>query len=218
LFIIAACVVLAALNWDRIPEKIVTHYDFNGQADRTSAKTFGSVFMLNLNQLFLIGLFLFINYTIRMTKQQLDPANPKSSMEKQLKFRRISSFFMWGISLVIVAFMGYSQASMLYAWKLKGITAIALALPIFIIACLIGVIVYAMRKGLGQNEDSSAKDDRLWRLGGFVYFNKQDPSLFVTKRAGIGWTPNFGHPLSWVIMVGIIAVPLAIILISEGLS
>lgn len=39
-------------------------------------------------------------------------------------------------------------------------------------------------------------DDRFW-LWGLVYFNRQDPSWFVPKRFGIGWTVNFGQPMVW---------------------
>lgn len=44
-------------------------------------------------------------------------------------------------------------------------------------------------------------DDRHWK-GGLMYFNKEDPSLFVEKRFGIGWTINFARPISYIILFG----------------
>lgn len=32
-----------------------------------------------------------------------------------------------------------------------------------------------------------------------MYFNPQDPTLFVPLRSGIGWTLNFGRP--WAIIL-----------------
>jgi 4-diphosphocytidyl-2-C-methyl-D-erythritol kinase len=53
-------------------------------------------------------------------------------------------------------------------------------------------------------------DDRYWKLGVF-YYNPDDPSLFIEKRFGIGWTSNFGRPMSWVLFIGLIVL---IVLIS----
>jgi len=45
-------------------------------------------------------------------------------------------------------------------------------------------------------------------LSGF-YFNKNDPSIFVEKRFGVGWTINFANPVGYLIVF----VPLIIIII-----
>ena len=46
---------------------------------------------------------------------------------------------------------------------------------------------------------SYSKDDdrRSWKLGVF-YYNPEDRRVFVSKR--LGWTVNFGRPVSWVIV------------------
>src|SRR5215469_18887024 len=43
-------------------------------------------------------------------------------------------------------------------------------------------------------------DDRYW-YGGFFYNNPDDPALFVPKRFGLGWTLNFGHPQSKLVLI-----------------
>jgi uncharacterized membrane protein len=42
------------------------------------------------------------------------------------------------------------------------------------------------------------------------YFNKNDPSIFVEKRFGVGWTINFAHPIGLLILLGPIVVILLI--------
>jgi uncharacterized membrane protein len=209
LLIVAVCIVCAAVSWDSIPSTLVTHYGADGIADGFSDKSFGSVFSLNFIQLSVLALFIFVNLSIRMSKQGLDPNNPEQSMGKQIKFRKIMSVFLWGMSLIIVAFMGVIQGSILYEWSSKPIIAAAIVLPILLLALTLGLSVYLSRKKLDQQSDATMQDDNYWKMGVF-YVNPEDPALFVSKRTGIGWTPNFGHPMSWIIFIGIIAIPIVI--------
>jgi uncharacterized membrane protein len=48
-------------------------------------------------------------------------------------------------------------------------------------------------------------DDRFYRWG-VVYYNPDDPTLFVPKRFGIGWTVNMARPLAWVLLAATVAV------------
>ena len=50
--------------------------------------------------------------------------------------------------------------------------------------------------------------DRCWKAGIF-YVNPDDRSLFVPKRFGIGYTINFAHPWSGVVLAVIILMTLA---------
>ena len=43
-------------------------------------------------------------------------------------------------------------------------------------------------------------DDQYWKAGLF-YFNKNDPSIFVEKRFGVGWTINLANPIGFLILI-----------------
>jgi len=60
-------------------------------------------------------------------------------------------------------------------------------------------------------------DDRFWKAGLF-YVNRDDPSVMVGNRFGIGWTFNFGNRTACLIFAGIIAAPagLAAIMLAAG--
>ena len=45
--------------------------------------------------------------------------------------------------------------------------------------------------------------DECWKLG-LIYFNRNDPALWVEKRFGIGWTVNMANPKSWFLLGGIL--------------
>ena len=40
----------------------------------------------------------------------------------------------------------------------------------------------------------------------FFYVNKEDTNIFVPREYSFGYTLNFGNPISWIILIGIIAV------------
>jgi uncharacterized membrane protein len=54
-------------------------------------------------------------------------------------------------------------------------------------------------------------DDRYWYLGA-IYVNRNDPSMFVERRFGLGWTLNFGNPRAILAIIGLLVVPLLLVL------
>lgn len=68
-------------------------------------------------------------------------------------------------------------------------------------------------KGANMARRRWTKDEiEQWREEhqGFGYCNKQDSNIFVSKRFGIGFTFNWGNPLSWVLIIAAITVAVVI--------
>jgi len=55
----------------------------------------------------------------------------------------------------------------------------------------------------------------LWKWGIF-YYNPKDSNLLVAKRNGLGWTFNFGHKASFVVLGLIITIIVGNLLFSFG--
>ena len=55
----------------------------------------------------------------------------------------------------------------------------------------------------------------LWKWG-IIYYNPKDPGIMVEKRNGLGWTFNFGHTISFIIMGLIFAATIGTLLLSFG--
>jgi hypothetical protein len=45
--------------------------------------------------------------------------------------------------------------------------------------------------------------DECWKIG-LLYYNPNDPAVFVEKRFMAGWTVNLGNPRSWLVLGGIV--------------
>ena len=55
------------------------------------------------------------------------------------------------------------------------------------------------------------KDPSNWKLG-ILYYNKKDKRIFPPKRLrGFGWTVNFANPYSFLTLLGIIILIMAIV-------
>lgn len=87
---------------------------------------------------------------------------------------------------------------------------------ILIVILLVLSVTRKRDESLSGGREQSARDraDPQYWKGGVFYFNPDDPSLFVKKRYGFGWTLNFGRRISWLIL----AVPVLTALFGEYLS
>jgi uncharacterized membrane protein len=94
---------------------------------------------------------------------------------------------------------------------------------IVIIACTLLMSLWTGQGGsrISIKDGSNSKDriidrddDRYWKFGN-IYYNPEDPALFIEKRFGIGWSINFGRPLGIVIVLGILSVAFLVPLIGS---
>ncbi|MGH9455151.1 MAG: DUF5808 domain-containing protein, partial [Terriglobia bacterium] len=60
--------------------------------------------------------------------------------------------------------------------------------------------------------EKNRQNRRYWKAGMF-YVNREDPSIFVEKIEGVGYTLNFGHPAAWLFFAVLLFLPLAIALL-----
>jgi uncharacterized membrane protein len=94
---------------------------------------------------------------------------------------------------------------------------------ILVVFTLGGSVFIAIKFGQGgsQLERSAANapltdglaDNRLWVLGMF-YVNREDPSLFVERRFGLGYTLNFGNPRALGLIFGFVGLIVVIAILA----
>jgi uncharacterized membrane protein len=74
------------------------------------------------------------------------------------------------------------------------------------VAILVVVVVRRNRdRAPGEHTGLSHRDDDGNWIGGVLYRNPDDPSWFVPRRFGVGWTVNIGNRTALVTCLGLTA-------------
>lgn len=211
-------IALTLQSYHQIPDRIPLQYNFAGEVTNWAEKSYRSVLILPIMQLYLTLLFVFINTMIAKAKQQINADTPEESMRKNVIFRRRWSAYIIITGIALTLLFSLIQLSLIYPINQQLLIIIPLA---FSIALTLGAIILSVTTGQGgsrikNNSNASTDgaimnrdDDAHWKLGIF-YFNREDPSLFLEKRFGVGWTINLARPLAWIIFLGIIGLAVII--------
>lgn len=219
LLIIVLTIVYTFSVYDSIPNKVPTHTSFTGKVTY-SDKSPGVLLMLPLTQLFMLGIFLIVNYVIKQSKQDVSVTNPEVSKQQNIIFRQRWSFFIFIMGTLTTLLLSFLQLTFIYESLLTYVDPVIYTT---IGVILVGTVILSINTGQGgsrikleENYDEkiiNRDDDKYWKLGQF-YFNKNDPSLFIEKRFGIGWSINFARPVTWILLGGIILLSLLPLFIS----
>ncbi len=221
--LIGVTLALEFIFYDIIPEQIPLNFNLQGEPVRWITKSYKAMFFGPVMQLLMAGLMVFVYWIIGKAKQQIDPSDPEQSLIKNQIFR-----YRWSVYIVFSGLMLIILFGLMPFIGLIKIGWIVAALPLGISGLVvIWAIVLSFTTGQGGSRISIGKtktgepinrdDDRYWKLGVF-YYNPDDPALFVEKRFGIGWTSNFARPMSWILIIGFIAVIIIIIAITNSLT
>lgn len=215
--VISACWTLS--YYDSIPNQIAMKFDLAGNVTRFADKSVQTVLFPNIMQIVMIVLFIFVNWSILNSKQQIDPGSPSESAARNASFRLRWSFFTIMTGLIMILLFSFIQLSMVLNLSPSTMALVSTLLPAIIV---IGTLVITLTTGQGGSRIGPKRppstvqpydDDAYWKLGG-LYFNPQDPAIFVEKRYGIGWTINVANKKAWFILLGIIAFAVAASLFS----
>lgn len=216
-------VLLTVFNYQNIPDKLVTQWDFNMNPTTITEKTWGSVMMIPAMQVFITIVMAISNQAYLSAKQQIDGKNPTASSTKSKKFRRQSSLLNLVISILTqLLFVAIQLVTVFERVSPKVVMILSLVFTILIIGLVLWFSLYYGQSGdrlktIEINEEEAPKgnivtvdDDENWKLGMF-YFNKQDPSFWVEKRMGVGMTFNLAKWQSWAFLIGVIVLPLLLV-------
>lgn len=195
--------ILTYINYDKIPGQIPTHFDFKGNATTWKEKSYFSVFWPTITQLFMIGMFIFVNGIIGKAKQQISATNPERSIAQNRIFRKRWSLYTIIMGSGTVLLFAFVQLTLIYQISPLVMTAV---IGIFTLGAILGSVYLSITTGQGgsrvkvtkgvDGQEIDRDDDSYWKLGQF-YFNPEDPAVFIEKRFGIGWTMNFARIRGW---------------------
>ena len=224
LIIPAITLLITILEYKNVPNPFPIHYNAEGIPDSLIYKEgFRGIFYLFimpiLVQLGMIGLFAFMNKYAINGKVDINSGNLETIKTQRKIFKKFSSRLMYLLVIEINILMLLTQLTTIYSWNINLIMIPSMII-IFGTAIVYGIKSYKIGQGgknIKINEESIKEfsnkdeiyrdDDKYWVLGSF-YYNKNDPSIFVEKRIGIGWTVNIATPIGMILTI----LPLIIII------
>lgn len=224
LLIVLVVTVISLVNYDLIPDPMPKHYNAYGEVDNWMNKTYASVLMLPMVSLAMTGIFYWIYLVIGKSKQQISVKMPKVSSKQNRKHRKIWSGYTIASAILMNILFGYSQLVMIR--EPVGGSAermfVTLGLTLAMVISTLGIGLYTGNGGsklkVGEEDqdnsmEEESDDDQYWKWGLF-YYNPNDPSVFVEKRVGIGWTVNIGTIQGKLYIIGTLVFTIAIVAIS----
>jgi uncharacterized membrane protein len=162
-----------------------------------------------------VAMMLTLAVTMARRSRQVAVDGPAAAAEQ--RFRRVNIF-----GPVLAA---YAAAIMLSAGTIESIPALGnavtgkawlLVMPMMLFN--VGVMVWMFRVGQGghravapgarQDVHGDATPDHAWKIGGMYYVNPSDPAMWVENRIGLGYTLNLGNWRAWLLIIGMMLVPM----------
>ena len=222
--LLAAEAIFALTNYDRFPNMIPMSIDLNGVVSDTVPKSLGSVLFPVYLTAFFGLVFAVMHWGTIHSKRPIDPSAPASSALAYGEFSRAMSIVMLAGGWLLSALTGAAFfASTLGIISLStAATMILLVSLAFVLALTFISLVLGQSGGRiaaqGHEGSMTRDDDAFWYLGTF-YCNRDDPSIFVPKRFGVGWTLNVARWETWGFIVGLTLLCIAFsLLLSQTLS
>jgi uncharacterized membrane protein len=187
-----------------VPPVLAVHFDDSGAADRFVPASYALILVPVWIQLSLAIVFGAITgvllYRTKKTRSAVESEISRQERERMLMTAEAISL----LAAIWVSFQGLLAVRLLMMWQLMccglgGVYYQSLVVCI-VLSAMIGVraAVYLQYPKPVLRETDAAH----WRYPG-VYFNRQDPHLFVPLRNGPGWTLNFGRPQA-VVFIGVV--------------
>ena len=190
------------------PDMVPTHFDFAGNVNQWTPKGPALIAFPLLFEVFMAACFIFSHWMTIRSKKDIDPARPAISAYAYGAFARAECILLLVGGSVLTAVLGFVMILMMAeVLSLLVTMALIFAVTLIFVGATIAVsVVYGQSgsrlvKRLEENGDIIADNDEHWKAGIF-YWNKDDASLILPKRFGVGWTMNWARPAAWLIVGG----------------
>ena len=201
LLLVIGTILYTFLNYSALPEMIPTHWNLMGEADSWQVKSPINLGIYSLVQFLLLGILFYASDNIFTTRGKLDPNNYEASKQALMRYLQGVGYSFYAITLSIILTFTLTNFSMIKGVSI-GVGFMILSLILPLLACVYMFIVwFRYRKNITSYASYSPEDKESHWIWGSFYYNPNDPSLFIEKRYGIGWTINLGTLAGKIIMI-----------------
>lgn len=219
--IVIITIAVIQMKFETLPDMLFMQTNSLGEKVNLVPKGRALVYLVAI-QSAVMALMVFVQYIIKHAKQDLSGSNMKESVEENIRFRHKFSKILYilgfvvGLDLMFSIFftMGIIQSTTLFLVLVLG------SLLILIVYLLVSSFKYGqdgsrLNKLTEESSDDfiDKEDDQYWLLG-MIYFNKNDPAIFISKRVGIGWSVNHARWQAWMFYAVIIVFVIVVTVMS----
>ena len=215
--IVLITLALGLALYPSTPDLVPTHIDFAGNVNQWTPKGPALIAFPLLVEVFMAACFIFSHWMTIRSKKDVDPARPAISAYAYGAFARAECILLLVSGSVLTAVLGIVMILMMteFLSMLVTMVLIIVATLVFVGATIAFSVVYGQSgsrlvKRLEENGAIIADNDEHWKAGIF-YWNKDDASLILPKRFGVGWTMNWARPVAWLIVGGITLASIAFV-------
>ena len=195
------------VNYKNMTDTIITHWGSGGRPDGFAKKNIVDAFFTNFIDIGMVILFALMGIGSISSKTYIDTENLEVNRRKAIKYLNgigysflIMTLIMQSITSLIPVFMVQQKNIPIQLIIFSCIAPIFIVVPLIYFYIMLGAL-----KPKDKSIYTVESDDENW-IYGFVYYNKDDPSLMVEKRFGAGWSINMAHPIGKIITIIILVI------------
>ncbi|WP_321471269.1 DUF1648 domain-containing protein [uncultured Paludibaculum sp.] len=186
-------------RYDDLPERFPVHWGASGQADRWADKSWSAV---TASSLLGVIVTLVLLGTAWMILRNAKRGSGGETGDFGAKHRRGNVSMLVAMAWVLSLVFCFLSQLPLHPNLHNRQTFLLVLLPVGV-ALVKTFQLYRLSTSATGGSDGTPEE--CWKLGAF-YYNPADPAILVEKRTGPGFTLNFGHRLSWLVMAGVLGV------------
>jgi uncharacterized membrane protein len=176
------------------------------------------------------GLLLVIKQGVLGVKMTLPAEHAEEYLSLKESALALTVRLMDSMRLLLSIMMGSLAANIAFSAVerlrfLSGLTAVAVWGSTLLMIATIVISIYRfysidrrLKREVGRVYVQRQRDAEHWYLGGLIYFNREDPALWVEKLVGWGYTCNLGNKWFYVYAALLVGVPILLILPLESMG
>jgi uncharacterized membrane protein len=212
--ILFAAAAYLGLYWEDVPARFPTHWNLAGKPDDWTAKSVGGVFLGVSLGFVSCAMMLFTSYAVLHWTRLARVTGTDGAQSRRV--RRVNLIATLASEYLIALLLAWTTVvSMFSAQGAQPRLPLLFRVAPFVLVIIGTLAIRVMRRTAisGGPPIGDTTPDSCWILG-HLYFNGADPTLFVEKRMGLGYTLNLGNPVSWlVLIVFVVALSVPLVLV-----
>jgi len=178
-----------------LPGVLPVHFDRYGIADQFVPTSYTIALVPVWIQLSLAVVFGAISGVLLYRSQHVRSAVENDTIRRERERMLMTSEAISLLCAIWVTFQGLLAIRLVIMWQRMCCGLGAIYYQSLVVAIVLSAIIAVRAAVYVQYPKPMVGDTNSahWRLRG-IYYNPNDPSLFVPLRSGVGWTLNFGRP------------------------